>query len=375
MTSSTPFAGRHVFFRGRVGLYAILQSLGIGAGDEVATQAFTCIAVPEGIMASRARPVFVDIEADGVNMDPADLQRKLTPSTKAIVIQHTFGIPARLDALLSIAKARGLPVIEDCCHSHNSKYNGQLLGSFGDAAFFSYEWGKPMVLGLGGSVRTNQPKLARRLDEVYSDFVAPSANLRYKILAQKLAFDVLLNPRRFWPVRDTFRRLSRLGLAKGNYNPVGTGEIADDFKLRMLADLERKYHSSYQSATVAFAEHSRKIAELYQNGLTGRRIRLPQLPAEADTVFARFPLLVDDKPRLLAAARAARVEMADWYATPIHPLQREEWHLVHYSADSCPQAEQRAQSLVSLPTYPRVAIPHVDAANRLLREFETRRTA
>ncbi|HIE26284.1 TPA: hypothetical protein EYP66_03250, partial [Candidatus Poribacteria bacterium] len=97
MIQSSRFA-KLTFFRGRVALYAILKALNIGPGDEVATQAFTCVAVPEGIMASGARPVWVDIEVDGYNMDAEDLRRKLTLRTRAIIVQHTYGIPADMDS-------------------------------------------------------------------------------------------------------------------------------------------------------------------------------------------------------------------------------------------------------------------------------------
>ena len=370
MIPNYPYAGRHVYFRGRVGLYAILKAMGIGAGHDVATQAFTCIAVPEGIMATGAKPKFIDIEPDGLNMDPADLSRKLTPATKAIVVQHTFGIPARIDEIMRIAHAKGIPIIEDCCHSHSSRYQGRLLGSFGEAAFFSYEWGKPMVLGLGGSVRANQPELERRLDEAFAAFTTPGWKVQGKVRLQKFAFDTLLTPRRYWFVRDSFRRLSRLGLAKGNYNPLDAGTMADDFRWRMLPDLEVSYHRTYSRQTTEFAEHSKMVAGLYAQPRSGGEIRAPNIPAGSETVFARFPLLVKNKPRLLAEARKAGVEVADWYATPVHPLSPADWHLVNYTGGSCPQAEQRAQSIVSLPTYTRVSRGHIETANRLLRRFD-----
>ena len=147
--------GELLYFRGRVALHAILNGLGIGSGDEVALQAFTCVAVPEGIMATGARPVWIDIESDGYNMAPESLESRITPRTSAIVVQHTYGIPADLERILSIAERHQIPVIEDCCHTLASTYHGKPVGSFGVASFYSFEWGKPLVAGIGGAAVVN----------------------------------------------------------------------------------------------------------------------------------------------------------------------------------------------------------------------------
>ena len=138
------------YFRGRVALYALLKALKVGKGDEVAMQAFTCVANPEAVMAIGALPIYVDVEVDGVNMDPGDLEGKITSRTRAIVIQHTFGIPADIAPLRAIAKRNNIPVIEDCCHTLASRYDGQTVGSFGIGSYYSFEWGKPLVAGIGG---------------------------------------------------------------------------------------------------------------------------------------------------------------------------------------------------------------------------------
>ena len=143
------------YYRGRVALAAILKSLGVGRGDEVVIQAFTCVAVPEGVMASGARPVYADIEPGGCNVDPASLEERITSRTRAIVLQHTFGIPAQMDRVMLIAERAGIPVIEDCCHALASQFDGRLLGSIAVARFYSFEWGKPLVARLGGAAVAN----------------------------------------------------------------------------------------------------------------------------------------------------------------------------------------------------------------------------
>ena len=139
------------YSRGRVALKAILRGIGVSGGDKVAIQAFTCSAVPEAIMAAGALPLYVDIESDGFNMDPEDLRKKISHRTRAIIAQHTFGIPADMDRILGIANESQIPVIEDCCHTLTSSYKGKVVGSFGVGSFYSYGWGKPVVIGVEGA--------------------------------------------------------------------------------------------------------------------------------------------------------------------------------------------------------------------------------
>lgn len=362
--SPSPFT----YYRGRVGLYALLKALGIGPGDEVATQAFTCVAVPEGIMAAGARPVFVDLEPGGLNLSPDDLRRKLTPRTKAIVVQHTFGIPARIDLVMSISSERSLPVLEDCCHTHHATFHGQRLGTFGAGSFCSYEWGKPVVLGVGGSIEVNDPELRHRIDEQYRKFSAPPPARAIKVAIQKIVFDALLSPRTYWMLKDGFRRLSRAGMVEGNYHPMGEGKISDDFRWRMLPALERNYRREFTQRVSAFTSHSRWISAAYSAGLHSGAAQIPLVPAGAEPVYARYPLLVADKARLVSRAREQGIEVSDWYSTPVHPLVESEWPLVHYEAGSCPEAEIRVGQIVSLPTYGRVTLKHVEKLMTVVNE-------
>jgi len=341
------------YYRGRVALHAILGGLGIGAGDEVAIQAFTCLAVPDGVMASGARPVYIDIEAAGFNMDPTDLARKLTPRTRAIVVQHTYGIPADMQRIGGIAQERGIPIIEDCCHTLQSRYHGQVVGSFGVASFYSFEWGKPVVAGIGGSATINDPDLKERVDRLYADYREPGLMKLARIQLQYYAFKILYRPALYWPVRAAFHRLGSLGLAESNYNPVGLDSIAEDFHLRMASPLRRRLARQLMKLD-AQTSHSREIAKKYREQIRSAVVTHPALPEGADPVFARYPLLARDKTRLLQAARKANIELAEWYATHVHPLAGRDLRLVHYEPGSCPNAETRCNEVVTLPTHPAV---------------------
>lgn len=356
------------YFRGRVALYAILKALNIGKGDEVATQAFTCVAVPEGIMASCACPIYIDIESMGFNMDAGDLEQKITSKTRAIIVQHTYGIPADMDSLLLVAKRHRIPVIEDCCDILASIYNGKTVGSFGIGSFYSFEWGKPIVVGIGGAAVVNDHELQERVREHYSDYHFPPLINQLKLQLQYLAHRILYRPVLFWQVRSLFHILGGFGAVESNYNPIQDGEIAEDFSMRMPFPLQRRLARKLDKLD-AIITHSRRVVEKDRKGIRSDQVLHPELSSKSETVFARYPLIIQDKPALLSATRRANVELADWYSTPVHPLSWKDLSLVHYAVGSCPNAEACCQEAVTLPTHSAVKKSDIDRAIRFLNEF------
>jgi len=341
---------QYTYYRGRVALYALLKALDIASGDEVLTQAFTCVAVPEGIMAAGAKPVWVDIEAQGYNMDPNDLERKLTSKTRAIVVQHTYGIPADMGPILAIAEKHGIPLIEDCCHTLASTYDGKVVGSFGVGSFYSFEWGKPIVVGIGGAAVVNDLALRERVAAQYAEYYTPPAGNQLKLQLQYLAHRILYRPILYWPVRWLFHTLGSLGVAESNYNPIEEGKIAEDFLMRMIPPLQQRLKHKFTELD-AITAHSRQTVARYASEITSQAISHPLVPSKGEAVYARYPLRVSNKPALLAAARRANVELAEWYTTPVHPLAGAELALVHYKAGMCPNAEKICNHVVTLPTH------------------------
>lgn len=148
---------------GTTALKVALKAMGVQPGDEVITQAFTFISTVEAIVDAGAVPIVVNID-DTLNMDPAELQRAITPRTRAILPVHMLGVAARMDSILEIARAHGLPVLEDNCESLGATWDSRYLGTLGTAAAFSFDFGKVMTTGEGGMVVTNHEevyKLAR----------------------------------------------------------------------------------------------------------------------------------------------------------------------------------------------------------------------
>ena len=148
---------------GTVAVHLALIALGIGQGDEVIVPTFTYIASANPVLVVNAKPVFVDSLPDTWQMDPKDIEAKITPKTKAIIVVHLYGHPCDMDEILKIAQKHNLYVIEDCAEAIGSKYKGKTVGSFGDIGCFSFFGNKTITCGEGGMVVTNDPTLSDRL--------------------------------------------------------------------------------------------------------------------------------------------------------------------------------------------------------------------
>jgi dTDP-4-amino-4,6-dideoxygalactose transaminase len=142
-------------------LFIVLKMLGIGPGDEVITAANSWISSSEVITLTGATPVFVDIEEDYYNLDTARLEAKITDRTRAIIPVHLYGQPAAIDTVMAIADNHGLAVLEDCAQAHFSTLAGERVGTFGNAATFSFYPGKNLgAYGDAGCIVTNDDALA-----------------------------------------------------------------------------------------------------------------------------------------------------------------------------------------------------------------------
>jgi dTDP-4-amino-4,6-dideoxygalactose transaminase len=149
---------------GTEALWLILLGLGVGPGDEVITVPSTFIATAEAITYSGATPVFVDVDERTYTMDVSKLAGAISSKTKAVIPVHLFGQPADMDPILEVARAYGLPVIEDACQAHGAKYKGRMVGALGDAAAFSFYPGKNLgAFGEAGAIVTNNAELQDRM--------------------------------------------------------------------------------------------------------------------------------------------------------------------------------------------------------------------
>jgi len=151
---------------GTAALKVALACLGIGPGDEVITQGFTFVATWEAIFDAGATPVFCEIDTT-LNMDPADLEQRITPRTKAIIPVHMLGAAARIAEIKAIADRHSLPVIEDTAQSAGGTLHGRYLGTFGACGTFSFDPVKTMTTGEGGMIITDDAALWQRMSEYH----------------------------------------------------------------------------------------------------------------------------------------------------------------------------------------------------------------
>ncbi len=148
---------------GTAALHLVLVTLGLGAGDEVIVPSFAFIAVANAVAQAGATPVFAEIDAATLNLDPAAVERAITPRTRAILVVHTFGVPADMDALVTLAKRHGLALIEDACEAAGARFDGRPVGSFGELAVLGFYPNKQMTTGEGGAVLVRERQRAAQL--------------------------------------------------------------------------------------------------------------------------------------------------------------------------------------------------------------------
>ena len=149
---------------GTITLQLALEALGIGVGDEVILPGITWQATAATVADVNATPILVDVCEDTWCIDPEEVEKAITPRTKAIIPVHLYGSFADMDAIMSIAKKHNLAVIEDCAHKHGGEWNGQKAGSIGDIGSFSFQLSKHLTAGEGGTMTTNNRELAEKLD-------------------------------------------------------------------------------------------------------------------------------------------------------------------------------------------------------------------
>lgn len=351
------------FAHGRVGLYALLQELGIGSGDEVIVPAPTHVVVPNAVRYLGAVPVFADSRLDTYNTDLDAADALVTERTRALLVQHTFGNPADLDAVAAFAERHRITVIEDCVHALGAGYGGRHVGTVGRAAFYSTEETKTISTTMGGIVTTDDATLAAGVRGVQRACEQPRASLVAGYLLKLVVYHVLTEPYlnryaeavyqlagRRHPLPDATSEEEKAGERPPGYLQRFSNAQAV-LGLRMLERLERN------------VTHRRAITATYDRLLRGR---LPAgvTPAPcAEPALVRYPVRVRDRPAT-AKRLSPEVKLGEWFTSVLE--EAETPSRGGYSDGSCPNAEQLARDLVNLPTYPRVRVADAERIARAL---------
>ena len=171
---------------GRVGLELILKSLELSKGEEIIIPAYTLKDLIPVIQSLGLTPVPADIDMGTFNIDPDSIKKRITKRTKVILATHMFGSPCKLDKIVEIARKHSIFVIEDCAHSAGSEFGKRKTGSFGHAAFFSFEAIKPINTYGGGMVATNNSRLANKIRRSIKDYKKSNLGVMKKVVVANL---------------------------------------------------------------------------------------------------------------------------------------------------------------------------------------------
>ena len=301
-------------------LHLSMVAAGVGPGDEVITTPLTFCATANAIVHTGAKPVFADVDRSTGNIDPAAVERAITPRTRALVPVHYAGRPCRMDRIEAIARRHRLVLIEDAAHAIEAAVGGRKVGTIGDLTCFSFYVTKNVVTAEGGMVTTDDAELAARI----------KINGLHGMS------------------QDAWKRFSDSGYR--HYEVTAPG-----FKYNMT-DLQAALGLHQLPRVAAGAARRREIWERYDEALAGLPVVRPA-PVEGDTIHARhlYTILVDDRlgksrDRVLDELIALRIGTGVHYtALHLHRYYRERWG---YQRGDFPSAEHIGDRTLSLPLSP-----------------------
>jgi len=339
------------FAAGRVGLYGILRCLGVGAGDEVLVPVPTHVVVANAVRYTGGRPIYVDCDLSTYGIDLDQAERHLTARTRAMLVQHTFGIPVAMEEALAFADRHDLVLIEDCVHALGAVVHGRQVGTFGRAAFFSSEETKTISTTMGGIVTTNDDELAGALRAFQRSCEPPSARQAARYLLKLAVYHALTEPRAHVLTRAAYELAgSRHPLPRPTEASELRGERPAHFT-RRLSNGQAAVGLTQLAALAANLDHRRAIAEVYQDLLASHGFRLPAPPPTASPAYVRYPVWVKDRS-VVRRATQSRLVLGTWFTSVLEESVDPRYG--DYLAGSCPRAEEAAQHLINLPTHGRV---------------------
>ena len=284
-------------------LLASLMALGVKPGDEVITSPFTFFATAGSVVRVGARPVFVDVDPDSYNIDPAGIEQRITERTRAIIPVHLFGQMAQMKPIMDMARRHHLVVIEDAAQAIGASQNGAKAGTVGDCGCFSFYPTKNLgAFGDGGLITTNSDELAEQIRALRDH-------------GQK--------PRYFYHV------------VGGNFRLDGIQGAVLNVKLKCLDEWNEK---------------RRQHAALYDRLFTGSPVKTPKIETNNVCIYHQYTVTVPERDKLQQYLTDRGIGSAIFYPKPLH-LQ-DCFGDLGYRQGEMPVAEQLCKDVLSLPIYP-----------------------
>jgi dTDP-4-amino-4,6-dideoxygalactose transaminase len=321
---------------GTAALHIALLAAEVGPGDEVITVPNTFSSVADVIILCGAKPVLVDVERDTYNMNVALVEAAVTPRTKAILPVHMNGHAVDMDALMAIARRRGLKVVEDVCHAAGAKYKGRYLGTFGDAGCFSFVQNKCIsVGGEGGMMVTSDPRVWER--------------------AMMLSNHG--RGRRWFDGHKAYQiyRAQQIEMVGFNYRQNEVHSAIGRIQLRYLDgwNVRRREHAALYGRLLARFPHD---------------LTLPAAKSYAEHAMMRFVVQTPRRDALRAHLQARGIHVMVEYGTPIH-LDHAYQRYCGAPEGTFPVTERLAQTILTLPCYQTLDADDIGYVAEAIREF------
>jgi dTDP-4-amino-4,6-dideoxygalactose transaminase len=305
---------------GTAALNLTLRALGVGSGDEVVTVAFTVSATLDAIVALGAMPVLVDVDPDTYTMDAAKIEATLTDRTKAVLPVHTYGHPADMDNILSLASAKGLAVVADACEAHGALYKNAQVAALGTASCFSFYPTKNLnAFGDGGGILTNDPALSEKL-----------------------------------------RLLRQHGWDRRYHSVVSSlNSSMDEIQAAVL-----RAHLTHLDE---WNNRRRAIAARYDAALTGTSVRPAPHAQGAGPSYFQYVLATPARDLLRQTLEHAGI--ATDISWPEPPHLQPAFAMLGYGGGSMPITERLCNEVLTIPIFPDMTDAEVDRVCQVLREF------
>lgn len=348
----------YFFNKGRDSLFFLFKLLGLKQGDEVITQAFSCIAVLAPIIWSGATPVYVDIETNTFNMDLKLLPQKISAKTKAIIIQHTFGNIANLEMVKGIVEKENckrdrknkICIIEDCAHLFDTNFEKYSIGKYSDAYFFSFSQDKSISCTQGSVLEITNEQLEEKAKEEYKK-IASISDDESKYCARYIkVWDMI--KRTYFKTLVPFtnitlgRVLIMLFRSLGSIKRQASIDTLKNPDIKKMGDIQAYLLLNQFRKVVKLNKNRERVVNGYNTNLKSNF----KFNSNNNTLL-RYPIFVDNRNEVKKLLLKKRIIIGNWYSTPVYPLSTQEELLkAGYVMGSCPIAENVGKSILNLPT-------------------------
>lgn len=339
-----------LFSSGREALLALLHLLGIAKGDEVIVQGFTCVVVPNAIAAAGGVPVYADIDSDSLSSHAEDVAKMITPKTKAVICQHTFGLPAPLRALRALCDEHRVILIEDCAHILPDADGPEDIGRVGDFALLSFGRDKAISGITGGAIVSRHVDVSGRLLRMEHAMGDLSASQIGRLLLYPLLYAI-------------GRPLYGLGIGKAFLKLCGMLKLL----VPILTTGEKKgsqpsvFHTMPNACAALALSQLRRLREIndHRRMLTQYYLERcaeygwPVLRSiDATLPLQKFPMLIPGAERIRRTLRSKNIHLHDgWTGCIVCPPTVDASALGYKDGDD-PRAEEACDQILSLPTHP-----------------------